>query len=74
MIPSGGFGCLSLSFSRVSLLSGANVSSDDSSRMAPLRSFSANLASTLFFRISSLCFGLTFGFLSWKGNLFGGKL
>ena len=32
-IPTGGIGCLSLSFSSVSLLSGARVSSDDSSRI-----------------------------------------
>ena len=71
--PIGATGCLSLSLFRVSLLSGANVSSEDSSRMAPLRSFSENLASTLFFRISSLGFRLVFCFLNGKGNSVGGK-
>ena len=50
-IPVGAAGCLSSSFFRVSLLSGANLSSEDNSRIAPLRSFSENLAFTLFFKI-----------------------
>ena len=42
--------------------------------MAPLRSLSANLASTRFLRISSWDLGLVFGLLKAKGNLSGRDL
>ena len=51
-----------------------NESSDDSSRMAPLRSFSANFALILFLRTSASVLDLLFSFLNWKGNSEGGKL
>ena len=49
----GASGCLALRLFMVAWLQGAKVSPEDSSRMAPLKSFSANLALILFFKISS---------------------
>ena len=57
-IPFGAAGCFAWSCSKVSALSGAIDSSVDNSRMVPLKSKSANLASTLFLRISSFGLGL----------------
>ena len=58
---------------RVSSVSAAIGSSEDNSRIAPFKFFSANLASILFFKISVSGFGLGFFFLRGKGNSLGGK-
>ena len=72
-IPDGASGCLSFSCARVSGVSSAKFSSEDSSRMAPRMSISANLALTRFAKTSSLDFGMGFAFLGGRGRSSGGN-
>ena len=72
-IPDGASGCLSISCARVSGVSSAKFSSEDSSRMAPRMSISANLTLTRFAKTSSLDFGLGFAFLGAQERSSGGN-